>query len=49
MFYVLESLPMLVAIIMFCIYHPARYLPDQASEKMSDETQLESRLVPERR
>lgn len=49
MFYVLESLPMLVAIIMFCIYHPAKYLPNQTSEKMGDDTQLESSLVPERR
>jgi hypothetical protein len=45
MFYVMESAPMLVAIIMFCIYHPAKYLPNQPSEKMTDDTQLESRLV----
>ncbi|KAL5350220.1 hypothetical protein ACLOAV_005258 [Pseudogymnoascus australis] len=45
MFYVFDSLPMLVAIIMFCIYHPAKYLPNQTSEKMGDDTQLESRLV----
>ncbi|KFY03682.1 hypothetical protein O988_01308 [Pseudogymnoascus sp. VKM F-3808] len=45
MFYVLESLPMLVAIIIFCVYHPAKYLPNKITEKMGDDTQLESRLV----
>jgi hypothetical protein len=45
MFYVLESLPMLVAIIIFCVYHPAKYLPNKITEKMGEDTQLESRLV----
>jgi hypothetical protein len=46
MSYVFESLPMIPAIAIFCVYHPAKYLPNVPSEKLGDDNQLESRLVP---
>jgi hypothetical protein len=42
MFYVLESLPMLPAILVFCVYHPAKYFASQRRRKVISDLQLGS-------
>lgn len=41
-FYVFESLPMMPAILVFCVWHPAKYFGGRRSGKSMGDLQLES-------